>query len=212
MRQSFTPRLYPTTRQQRLLSEQIEEARWLWNTFWNQRQQRQQVVARTQERTQERTRWKREDFAHQHRRRLVNTLAVIAGEDLSVTSMVQNRFLAKSIHDAAWSQFATGVAWKAAWADSRSIAAPPAHTSHDCSGCGTRTGDLTLGIGGIAASAVAWSSTEISTRVAPSWQRGDTAWAWRPGSSCVYAWGVVTRPWTDQLTSARGHRRLPVGA
>jgi putative transposase len=107
---------------------------------WRHRQQRRRVVARTHERT----RWKREDFAHQHSRRLVNECAVIAVEDLSVTSMVQNRSLAKSIHDAAWSQFATLIACTAAWADRRYIAVNPAHTSQDCSGCGNRTVDLTL--------------------------------------------------------------------
>ena len=69
---------------------------------WKHRQKRRQVAARTHERA----RWKREDFAHQHSRRIVNECDVIALEDLSVTSMVQNGRLAKSIHDAAWSQFA----------------------------------------------------------------------------------------------------------
>jgi putative transposase len=107
---------------------------------WNQRQQRRRVVARTHERT----RWKREDFAHQHSRRIGNEFDVIALEDLSVTSMVQNGRFAKSIHDTAWSQFAALIAWKAAWADRRFIAVNPAHTSQDCSGCGHRKVDLTL--------------------------------------------------------------------
>jgi putative transposase len=107
---------------------------------WRHRQQRRRVVARMYERT----RWKREDFAHQHSRRIVNECDVIAVEDLSVASMVQNRSLAKSIHDAAWSQFAALIACKAAWADRRYIAVNPAHTSQDCSGCGNRKVDLTL--------------------------------------------------------------------
>jgi putative transposase len=108
---------------------------------WRHRQMRRKVVARTHERV----RWKREDFAHQHSRRLVNEFAVIAVEDLSVTNMVQNRYLAKSIHDAAWGQFRELIAWKAAWAARRYIAVNPAHTSQDCSGCGNRKTDLTLG-------------------------------------------------------------------
>ena len=107
---------------------------------WNQRQKRRKVVARTHERA----RWKREDFAHQHSRRIVNEFDLIAVEDLSVASMVQNGRLAKSIHDAAWSQFAALIACKAAWADRRYIAVNPAHTSQDCSGCGNRKTDLTL--------------------------------------------------------------------
>jgi putative transposase len=39
MRKSFKYRLYPTKRQQRLLSEQVEEVRWLWNTLLAQRKQ-----------------------------------------------------------------------------------------------------------------------------------------------------------------------------
>ncbi|HEY7093029.1 MAG TPA: transposase, partial [Ktedonobacterales bacterium] len=107
---------------------------------WKRRQKRRKVVARTHERA----RWKREDFAHQHSRRIVNEFDLIAVEDLSVASMVQNGRLAKSIHDAAWSQFATLIACKAAWAARRSIAVNPAHTSQDCSGCGNRKSDLTL--------------------------------------------------------------------
>jgi putative transposase len=39
MLKSFKYRLYPTKRQQRLLSEQLEELRWLWNTLLAQRKQ-----------------------------------------------------------------------------------------------------------------------------------------------------------------------------
>jgi putative transposase len=46
MLRSFTYRLYPTKRQQRLLSEQLEELRWLWNMLlaehkqaWEERQE-----------------------------------------------------------------------------------------------------------------------------------------------------------------------------
>jgi putative transposase len=107
---------------------------------WNHRQQRRRVVARTHERA----RWKREDFAHQHSRRIVNECDVIALEDLSIKNMARNHHLAKSIHDAAWSQFAALIACKAAWADRRFIAVNPAHTSQDCSGCGNRKSELTL--------------------------------------------------------------------
>ena len=39
MLKSFTYRLYPTKRQQWLLSEQLEELRWLWNTLLAERKQ-----------------------------------------------------------------------------------------------------------------------------------------------------------------------------
>ena len=107
---------------------------------WRHRQKRRKVVARTHERM----RWKREDFAQQNSRRLVNEFDVIVLEDLSVTSLVQFGRLAKSIHDVAWGQFRELIACKAGWADRRFIAVNPAHTSQDCSACGTRKPDLTL--------------------------------------------------------------------
>jgi putative transposase len=107
---------------------------------WRHRQQRRRVVARTHARV----RWQREDFAHQQSRRIVNAFAVIALEELSVTNMVQDGRLAKSIHDAAWSQVAALIACKAAWADGRSSAVPPAPPPQDCSGGGKRNVDLPL--------------------------------------------------------------------
>ena len=46
--------------------------------------------------------------------------------------------LNRLILDAAWSQFLTILAFKAAWAGKRVEAVPPAYTSQDCSGCGKR--------------------------------------------------------------------------
>jgi putative transposase len=98
------------------------------------RKKRRKVVARVHERA----RWKRQDFAHQHSRRIVNRFQVIAVEDLSVNRMVQNHCLAKSISDAAWAAFAAMVSFKAAWAGRSFIAVNPAYTSQDCSACGHR--------------------------------------------------------------------------
>ena len=48
MLKSFTYRLSPSKRQQRLLSEQLEEVRWLWNPLLAERKQaweeRQEVL------------------------------------------------------------------------------------------------------------------------------------------------------------------------
>jgi IS605 OrfB family transposase len=89
-------------------------------------------------RVHERIAWRRGDFAHQHSRRTVSHFDLIAVEDLSVNRMTHNHCLAKSIHDAAWSQFANLLAYKAAWAGRRFVAVNPAYTSQDCSQCGHR--------------------------------------------------------------------------
>jgi putative transposase len=95
-------------------------------------------------RVHERTRWRRSDFAHQHSRCVVNNFDLIAVEDLSVNRMTHNHCLAKSIHDAAWSQFASFLSYKAAWAGRKYVAVNPAYTSQDCSQCGHRKTGLTL--------------------------------------------------------------------
>ena len=99
-----------------------------------ERAARRKVVARIYERTT----WRRSDFAHQHTRRVVNSYDLIAVEDLSVNRMVHDHCLAKSIHDAAWSQFTDLLSYKAAWAGRRYAAVNPAYTSQDCSQCGHR--------------------------------------------------------------------------
>jgi putative transposase len=99
-----------------------------------ERRKRRRIVARVHERIRNR----RTNFAHQESRRLVNRFDVIAVEDLSVNRMVHNHCLAKSIQDAAWSQFATFLSYKAAWAGRVFVAVNPAYTSQDCSGCGHR--------------------------------------------------------------------------
>lgn len=99
-----------------------------------ERAKRRRVVARVHERT----RWRRSDFAHQHSRRIVDAFDLIAVEDLSVNRMTHNHCLAKSIQDAAWSQFTALIAYKAAWAGRRYVAVNPAYTSQDCSQCGHR--------------------------------------------------------------------------
>ena len=98
------------------------------------RRKRKKVVARVHERIVNR----RRDFAHQHSRRIVNRFQVIAVEDLSVNRMVHNHCLAKSIQDAAWSQFAACLSYKAANAGRSFVAVNPAYTTQDCSQCGHR--------------------------------------------------------------------------
>jgi putative transposase len=101
-----------------------------------ERAKRRKVVAHVYERST----WRRGDFAHQHSRRIVDSFDLIAVEDLAVNRMVHHQCLAKSIQDAAWSQFADLLSYKAAWAGRRYIAVNPAYTTQDCSQCGHRQG------------------------------------------------------------------------
>jgi putative transposase len=107
---------------------------------WKERQRRRKMVARVHERIT----WRRDDFTHQHSRRIVNYYDLIAVEDLTIRNMTQLHALAKSIHDVAWGQFADLLAIKAAWAGRHYVAVNPAYTSQDCSRCGHRNPDLTL--------------------------------------------------------------------
>jgi putative transposase len=95
---------------------------------------RRTVVARVHERIA----WRRSDFTQQQSRRIVDGFDLIAVEDLSVHRMVHNHGLAKSIHDAAWSQCTRLLSYKAAWAGRKYVAGNPAYTSQDCSPCGHR--------------------------------------------------------------------------
>jgi putative transposase len=99
-----------------------------------QRATHRRVVARVHERT----RWRRRDFTHQQSRRIVNQFALLAVEDLSVHRMTHHQCLANSIQDAAWSEFAALLAYKAAGAGREYGAVHPAYTSQDCTGCGHR--------------------------------------------------------------------------
>lgn len=99
-----------------------------------ERAKRRKIVARVHERISNR----RSNFAHQESRRLVNRFDVIAVEDLSINQMVHNHCLAKSIQDAAWSQFTANLAYKAVYAGRQYVAVNPAYTSQDCSQCGHR--------------------------------------------------------------------------
>jgi putative transposase len=99
-----------------------------------ERAKRRTIVARVHERIAHR----RSNFAHQESRKVVNRFAIIAVEDLSVNQMVHNHCLAKSIQDAAWSQFSACLAYKAAYAGRQYVAVNPAYTSQDCSQCGHR--------------------------------------------------------------------------
>jgi putative transposase len=74
----------------------------------------------------------RKDFHHKTARALVRANDTIYHEDLAVKNMVQNHCLARSIHDAAWSQFIAILVGKAEEAGRRVIAVNPRGTSQTC--------------------------------------------------------------------------------
>ena len=80
----------------------------------------------------------REDFARTTASTLVSSHDLIAYERLQIRNLVRNRKLAKSIHDAGWSQFMRWVNYYGLVQDVVVIAVEPHWTSQDCSGCGTR--------------------------------------------------------------------------
>src|SRR5439155_4986171 len=62
-----------------------------------ERERRRKIVARLHERIA----WKRENFAHQESRKIINKFGIICVENLMILNMMRNHCLAKSIADAA---------------------------------------------------------------------------------------------------------------
>jgi putative transposase len=96
-----------------------------------ERRKHRKAVARVHERIA----FRRDDFTHQESRKIVNAYGTIAVEDLRVNRMTHNHCLAKSIHDASWSEFFSKLSCKAEEAGRRYVAVNPAFTSQDCSRC-----------------------------------------------------------------------------
>jgi putative transposase len=99
-----------------------------------ERRKRRKPVARIHERIKNR----RDNFANQTARRIINRFGFIAVEDLEVNRMVHSRRLAKSISDAAWSMFFALLLVKAANAGRTVVRVNPAYTSQTCNACGHR--------------------------------------------------------------------------
>jgi putative transposase len=105
-----------------------------------ERTKRRKAAARVHERTAN----KRNDFAHQTSREIVDKFGIICIEDLMILNMLKNHCLAKSITDAAWSAFFGCLLYKAAEAGRVLVKVTPAYTSQDCSRCGHRHSELRL--------------------------------------------------------------------
>jgi putative transposase len=95
------------------------------------RRKHRKAVARVHERIA----FRRDNFTHQESRKVVNSYGVICVEDLHVNRLTHNHCLAKSIHDASWSEFFSKLSCKAEEAGRRYVAVNPAYTSQDCSRC-----------------------------------------------------------------------------
>lgn len=99
-----------------------------------QRKKHRKRVARVHERIA----FRRDNFTHQASRQMVDRFGVICVEDLTIHRMVHTHCLAKSISDAAWSQFFDKLFSKAEEAGRMAIKVNPAYTSQTCSACGHR--------------------------------------------------------------------------
>jgi putative transposase len=77
----------------------------------------------------------RRDFQHKLSRRLTGEFSLIAVERLSVQGLARSR-LAKSVHDAAWSQFLFFLGYKGAETGSQVIEVAANGTSQECACCG----------------------------------------------------------------------------
>jgi putative transposase len=93
-------------------------------------------ATRVVERIHERIANKRNDFANQVSRQLVNRFGVIVFEDLDIGNMLKNHCLAKSISDVAWNMLVKATESKAAYAGSKVVLVDPRQTSQMCSRCG----------------------------------------------------------------------------
>jgi putative transposase len=99
---------------------------------WDENRQWKKALARIHERI----RFRREDFAHQSSRKLINTFQIIAFEDLEVQQIGRSRGIRKSIADAAWTQLIEYTSNKAEEAGRTVVLVNPKNTSKMCSRCG----------------------------------------------------------------------------
>ncbi len=79
----------------------------------------------------------RNDFIHKESRKLTTSYSLIAVEKLSISNMVHNRYLSKSISDAGWRKFIQALAYKVEETGGKMVEVNPNGTSQYCI-CGNR--------------------------------------------------------------------------
>ena len=113
-------------RQQRFLARQQKGS--------NSYKKQQNKIAKIHQRFQR----QRKDFHYKTAHQLVREYDLIAVEDLQVRNLARNSKLAKSILDAAWSQFINILESVAVKCGVHVVKVNPHNTSQDCSGCGVK--------------------------------------------------------------------------
>jgi len=121
----FDKSLRKLAREQRRLSRKVKGSK-----NW---EKQKIIVSRTYEKMVN----QRVDFLHKLSRKYVDNYGLIAVENLKIVSMVKNKYLARSILDAAWSQFIQMIEYKAESAGVQVVKVDPKNTTQICSQCGS---------------------------------------------------------------------------
>ena len=86
----------------------------------------------------------REDWQHKWSAKLVSENQVICLEDLSVSNMLKNHSLARSIQECAWSSFVSKLEYKAEWYGTQIVKIGRFEPSSKICSCGKINHELTL--------------------------------------------------------------------